>query len=364
MNQSLFILLKKISRSACRKVKLFIIIALSGIANLSFAGEPTVLIFIVDGLQRDAAEAAAANGAENIKFLIGNGVTVREAYCTSPAPRMFLPDGSLPWGTSSSPNVAMHTGTHVFESRMMDDIFLSARRAKIKSVFAGGAENYVEFTTPDFCYAGSLTDSAVVQYGMNHFTKDNTRLIRLHLQQIRDSWTGPEEKLNPGSGYQHAILRADALLGKLILMFKNAGVWNDTYIVLAGDHGMGITKESEHPPSVPSSWSTFMNFYGPGIKKGKSIPYAETPDIAIMVNHFLRLEPLKGHTDPKVKIEPKGTTGTFLCNIFEGNPDEITHPKYIKRYLESKNWEPSDDYSEYRLAMLSYIRESLVPASH
>lgn len=109
-------------------VKLLLVMGLLSASTLIFAGEPVVLVFIIDGLQSDAAEVAAANGAKNLKFLIENGVIVREAYCTSPAPRMYLPDGSLPWGTSSSPNVAIHTGTHVFESREMDDIFLSARR--------------------------------------------------------------------------------------------------------------------------------------------------------------------------------------------------------------------------------------------
>jgi len=336
--------------------------ALITASSSAFAGEPVVLVYIIDGLQRDAAEVAAANGAVNLKFLIDNGVSVREAYCTSPAPRMFLPDGSLPWGTSSSPNVAMHTGTHVFESRQMDDIFLSARRAGIKSVFAGGAINYEEFTTPDFTYAGSLTDSAVVQYGIDHFKNDGTRLIRLHLQRIRDSWSGPEDKLDPESQYQKDILKADALLGKIIRVLKDGNAWSDTYIIIAGDHGMGITKESEHPPSVFSSWLTFMNFYGPGIKKGKTIPYAETPDIALIVNQFLKLSPLQGHIDKKISIEPMGTTGTLLSNIFEGNLEEIVHPQIIRKYLESKNLKPSDDYSEYRMSMLNYIKK-LAPES-
>jgi hypothetical protein len=339
------------------KVKMIIVMILMSSSALTFAGDPVILVFIIDGLQRDAAEVAAANGAKNLKFLMENGVTVREAYCTSPAPRMYLPDGSLPWGTSSSPNVAMHTGTHVFESRNMDDIFLSARRAKIKSVFAGGAINYEEFTTPDFCLAGSYTDSAVVQYGIDHFKKDRTRLIRLHLQQIRDSWKGPDDKLRPGSPYQKALMIADDLLGKIIQLFKDENVWEDVFIIVAGDHGMGITSESEHPPSVPSSWSPFMNFYGPGIKKGKSIPYAETPDLALMINHFLKLKPLQGHTDQAVTINPKGTTGTFLSNIFEGNPEQISHPGMIRRYLEMKHWKPSDDFLEYRLFMLTYIKD-------
>jgi hypothetical protein len=339
------------------KVKLWMAMSLLTSSSLIFAGQPVVLVFIIDGLQRDAAEVAAVNGARNLKFLMDNGVKVLEAYSTSPAPRMFLPDGSLPWGTSSSPNVAMHTGTHVFESRKMDDIFLSARNAGIKSVFAGGAINYAEFTTPDFTLAGQYSDLRVVQFGMDHFQKDGTRLIRLHLQQIRDSWKGPEEKLKPGSLYQRAILHADSLLGRFIEEFKSEKAWDDVFIIVAGDHGMGITSESEHPPSIISSWMPFMCFYGPGIKKGRTIPYAETPDIAIMVNHFLNLSPLKGHTDPNIKLKHKGPTGTLLTNIFEGNPDDIKHPGFILRYLKSRNLKPSDDYSEYRLAMLSYIKE-------
>ena len=333
------------------------ILFLIGIQSLSFAGETTVLVFIIDGLQSDAAKVAANNGAENFKFLMENGVCVEEAYCTSPAPRMYLPDGSLPWGTTSSPNVSIHTGTHVFESRQMDDIFLSARRANIKSVFAGGAGNYKEFTTPDYSYSGRLADSVVVQHGIDHFKNDGVRLIRLHLQRIRDNWSGPADKVNPNSKYQQDIQKVDILLGKLIQTLKSEGVWDSTYIITAADHGMGISERSNHPPSVSSSWSIFMNFYGPGIKKGISIPYAETPDLAIMINHFFNLEPLQGHTDPAVTIEPEGTTGTFLSNIFEGNPTELKHPKFIRRYLESKNWQPSDNYEEYHTAMVSYIKE-------
>lgn len=327
-----------------------------GITGLSFA-ETTVLVFIVDGLQRDAVKVAAANGAVNLKFLMDNGVGVEEVYSTSPAPRLYLPDGSLPWGTTTSGNVAIHTGTHVFESRQMDDIFLSARRAHIKSVFAGGAENYREFTTPDFCYFGGLADSVVVRHGIDHFKNDGVRLIRLHLQQIRESWTGPVDKVIPGSKYQQALLEVDGLLGKLLQTFKSAGVWDSTYVIIGADHGMGNSERSSHPPSVRFSWMPVMIFYGPGIKKGATIPYAETPDIAIMVNSFFHLPPLRGHTDPAVTIEPKGTTGTFLSNIFEGNPREINHPKLIRRYLESKNWTPSDDYLEYREAMIGLIKE-------
>ena len=340
-----------------RKFLLLIILFLLTMQNLCFA-QTYVLVFIVDGLQSDAARVAANNGADNFKYFIENGVTVKEVYCSCPAPYLRLPDGSLPWGTTSPPNVAIHTGTHVFESRQMDDIFLSTRRAGIKSVFAGGAENYKEFNTADFCYYSNKSpDSVLVQFALDHFFKDNVRLIRLHIQRIRNYWTGPKDKIIPGSKYQNYLLYVDSLLGKLVQSFKEKNVWDSTYVIVSADHGMGISEKSEHPASDSSSWSVFMNFYGPGIKKGKTIPYAETPDLAIMINHLLGLTPLRGHTDPEVKIKPKGTTGTFLSNIIYGNPNEIKHPHFIKRYLESVNWKPSKEYAEYRKAMLNYIKE-------
>jgi len=343
--------------NARRIVCVCCLILVAAFNGFAFASKPVVLMFIIDGLQSDAAKVAIDHGATNLKYLYDNGVWVEEAYCVSPSPYLRLPDGSLPWGTSSPPNVAMHTGTHVFESRKMDDIFLAARRSGIKSVFAGGALNYKEFNTADYCYYSNTDpDSVMVQHAIDHFKRDGVRLIRLHMQRIRNYWKGPEEKLKPNSDYQHYLLSVDSLLGKLIAVFKSAGVWDSTYVVIAGDHGMGMTNKSEHPASVLSSWKPYMNFYGPDIKRGESIPYAESPDIAILVDHFLRLTPLEGHTDPAVTIEPKGTTGKFLGNIFIGHPRELKHPMLIKQYLESTGWKPSGEYGEYRLAMLSLIK--------
>ncbi len=341
-----------------KKIIFIFFLSAAAFQNYPSASKRTLLLFVIDGLQRDAVEVAINNGANNLKYLHDNGVWVEESYCVSPSPYLRLPDGSLPWGTSSPPNVAMHTGTHVFESRQMDDIFLAARRSGIKSIFAGGAENYKEFNTPDFSYVSNTDpDSVMVQHGIDHFKNDDVRLIRLHMQRIRNHWTGPEDKLKPGSDYQNYIVYLDHLLGKLIDTFKSAGVWDSTYIIVAGDHGMGMTKKSEHPASTVSSWKPYMNFYGPGIKKGKSIPYAESPDIAIMIDYLLKLTPLKGYTDPKVNIEPKGTTGTLLTNIFVGNSRELNHPMLIKKYLESTNWHPSDEYGDYRLAMIKLLKE-------
>ena len=156
---------------------------------------PVVVQFMIDGIDSNTVRTAVASGATTLGALLKEGVTVDTYYCTSPAPRLQLPDGSTPWGGSTSSNVAMHTGTHLFESRNIDDIFLSARRAGIVSVFAGGSRNYAIFKDATHLYYGGdeLTDEIVVDRGLQHLTKDNARLLRLHLQHIRNAWRGPSD---------------------------------------------------------------------------------------------------------------------------------------------------------------------------
>jgi hypothetical protein len=318
---------------------------------------PVVVQFMVDGIDHNSVRTAIASGATTLASLLKQGVTAETYYCTSPAPRLDLPDGSRPWGGSTSSNVAMHTGTHLFESYNIDDIFLSARRGGIKSVFAGGSNNYAIFKNADFLYYGGneLTDEMVVDHGLRHLTKDNARLLRLHLQHIRNAWRGPGDTTNPKSEYiQYFVKTVDPQLARLIAGLKTAGVWDRTYIIFGSDHGMGQTSQSGHPQSVLSSWRTFMAFYGPGVKRGATIPYAEGPDVAVMTNHFLGLPPLRGHLDPNVPANLGRVSGVFLENVLEGGPADVKHPRYIERYLKS-DMPRGDAYVDYRNAMIKLM---------
>jgi hypothetical protein len=318
---------------------------------------PVVVQFMVDGIDHNSVRTATANGATTLASLLEQGVTVDTYYCTSPAPRLDLPDGSRPWGGSTSSNVAMHTGTHLFESYDIDDIFLSAKRAGIVSMFAGGSNNYAIFKNATHLYYGGneLTDAMVVDYGLQHLNKDNARLLRLHLQHIRNAWQGPGDTTNPKSGHiQYFVKTVDPLLAKLIAGLKSAGVWDRTYIIFGSDHGMGQTSQSGHPQSVLSSWRTFMAFYGPGVKRGATIPYAEGPDVAVMTNYFLGLPPLRGHLDKKVPANLGRVTGLVLENALEGGPADIKHPRLIERYLKS-NMPRGDQYVDYRAAMIKLL---------
>ena len=130
-----------------------------------------------------------------------------------------------------------------------------------------------------------------------------------------------------------------------------------TYVILSSDHGMGQTASSDHPPSALSSWKNVMYFYGPGVKKGATIPYAETPDAAVLAAHLLKLAPLQGHTDPAVTLTLKGATGTLLSNIFEGEPAELSHPRYLEKYLNTGTYTGSGtEYADYHRGMLEFLQ--------
>ncbi len=319
--------------------------------------DATVVLFLIDGLQTAAIQTGIANGATNIKFLIDNGVTAEATYTTSPAAKAQLPDASLPWGGATSGNIAAHTGCHLFESNQMDDIFSEAKAKGIKSVFSGGDANYSVFTTADFHYSGMLSDAEVVQHAVDHLATDHVRFIRLHLQRIRDFWNGPTGETTATSPYIKHLIEADGLLGTLRKALEQQGVWNHTYIILSSDHGMGNNAASEHPPNVLSSWKNVLAVYGPGVKKGATIPYAETPDIPILAAHLLKLAPLKGHTDPAVTLTHKGATGTLLTNVFEGTPAELAHPRYIEKYLNTGTYTGAGaGYADYRLGMLKLLQ--------
>lgn len=317
--------------------------------------QPIVVQFIIDGLMKDAAETAVVAGAEHLKYFSESGVVVEDAYSNSPMGRVKLPDGTEPWGGASPPNIGMHTGTHVFENQDLDDIFLSARRNGIKSVYVGGHTLYDIFKTPDVYYAEIMPDEKVIALGIKHIKEDGARLVRLHLQEIRSYWKGPQDKTNPDSAYIKSILNADAQLGKLISFLKDENLWKNAFFIISADHGMGTLTKSNHLPEQLSSWQIYMNFYGPGVKKGTTIPYAESPDVAIMTNYFMGLPNLKGYTSKVSTLKELGTTGTFLKNILEGNPDDISHPKWIKMYLDDNAGSPANDYLHYREAMLKFI---------
>jgi hypothetical protein len=323
----------------------------------------TAVIFFIDGLTPQAVDTALGTGmATNIKFVLDNGVRVQLSHAGTPTARVVLPDGSTPNGGSTAGNRICHTGTHLIEADHagLDDIFKEATAAGMKSMLVADDPNYAVFTTPTVheiitTPPGGTADDQVISRAIALYQMNKPRVIRIHLQHIRTAWVGPDGLTNASSPYIQYLLADDKRMGLFIQALKDGGAWDNTYFVLGSDHGMGITTASAHPANERPSWNNFMAFYGPGIKKGATIPYAENPDIAVTLEKLLGLPPLKGHT-ANVTIAVKGPTGQFLSNIFVGAPADLTppHPKYMEQFLMTTPM-LVDDYMQYRDGMISLI---------
>jgi hypothetical protein len=323
----------------------------------------TAVIFFIDGLTNQAVDTALGTGmATNIKFILDNGVRVQLAHAGTPTARVVLPDGTMPNGGSTAGNRICHTGTHLIEANHdgLDDIFKEATAAGMKSMLVADDANYSVFTTPTVheiitTPAGGTADDQVIARAIALYQMNKPRVIRIHLQHIRTAWVGPAGLTNASSPYIQYLLADDKRMGNFIQALKDGGAWDNTFFVLGSDHGMGTTSASAHPANEAPSWNNFMAFYGPGIKKGATIPYAENPDIAVTLEKLIGLPPLKGHT-AAVTIAVKGPTGQFLSNILEGAPADLTppHPKYIEQFLMTTPM-LQDDYLQYRDGMIRLI---------
>jgi hypothetical protein len=317
----------------------------------------TVVILIIDGLPYQAVQTAVASGATNIKFLLDNGVRAELSHSSSPAVSVQLPDGTRPNGSATSGNTTVHTGTHLIDapSAGMDDIFKATTAAGIKSIFVGNDPNYSIYTTATY-HSIVTTDDAVMSYAIMQLKTNHVRLLRIHFQRIRDFWSGPAGMTDASSTYILHLLENDQHIGTLFQALKDEGVWDSTFFVLGSDHGMGSTTASAHVPSQPSSWNNLLVFYGPGLKKGATIPYAELMDVPVTAMRFFGLPPLKGHTAASVMLAQKGATGTFLSNLYAGTPADLpTHPRYVDQYLKT-SFPTTDDFAPYRDGMIRLIR--------
>jgi hypothetical protein len=324
----------------------------------------TGVIFFIDGLTPQAVDTALGTGmATNIKFLIDNGVRVTLSHSPTPTARVSLPGGGMPNGGATAGNRTVHTGTHLIEADHagLDDIFKEATAAGLSSELVVDDPNYSIFTTPTVheiitTPAGGAADDQVISRAITLYKMNKPRLIRIHLQHIRTAWTGPAGLTDASSAYIRYLLDDDKRLGMFIQALKDGGVWDNTFFVLSSDHGMGTTSASAHSAAQLPSWNNFMCFYGPGLKKGATIPYAETPDIPVTLTRLMGLPALKGHTAASVTIAVKGPTGQYLSNLLAGAPADLNppHPKYIEQFLMSTPM-LVDDYMQYRDGMIRLI---------
>ena len=265
-----------------------------GVMSLVKAQNPDrVILFMIDGMNwknPDTLNMPVFNS------LIKEGTYIQKSYVIIPH-HPTVGDYSK-FNSCSFPNPMLHEGTIFIkpENRFLQEVIspkyqtaFIVNTAAYKSVGRG-------FTTS--IMDPSLSDDQVVSQAIELLKRQDPRFMRIHLQTPGDIGTNislaePEVSYSrnifgKNSPYVAAIENADKLLGQFVAYLKKSGKWEHTVLIVTSDHGQ--SKIGWHPLFDEDSWVTPLIFVGPGIAKGRRLPYFEHTDIAPTITWLLRVE--------------------------------------------------------------------------
>jgi predicted AlkP superfamily pyrophosphatase or phosphodiesterase len=309
------------------KAIVFSILLLMGVTDASFPQPPQrVILFMIDGFHWQAPSLLSM---PVFNSLIKEGTYIEKSCMILPH-HPTVGDYSK-YNSCSFPNPMLQAGT-VFirpENKYIQEIFTGKQTAIVvntaayRSVARG-------FTTQ--IMDPSLTDRQVVAQAMALLKQQDPVFMRIHLQTPGELGTFISLKTTPdqpyyrnifgnGSPYVKAIEEADQLLGQFISFLKNEGKWEGTVLIVTSDHGQ--SRIGWHPLFDEESWVTPLVFVGPGIARGRVLPYFEHTDLAPTIAWLL------GSEAPN----KDGGAGTAVNEIMDNTDIKDYHPKMYIRTL-------------------------------
>ena len=305
-------------------VLLFILVCSISNANTTKnveAPERTIL-FIIDGMTPGLHQRINLPGFKN---LMKDGVLYKEVYLPLPA----HPDSSAvyPW-TCSIPNPVLMSGTVFIGQKGIKQNLIQHSFTEHPTAFAVNAWPYAAISHGFTIYKDYsngifekvFQDELSVEGAKKIIKKHNPEFIRIHCQGPGSAGHKSHREQNmpytgniwyPGSPYIKQNQKVDQLLADFVHWLKSENFWNNTILIVMGDHGQA--KEGGHPPYEHNSYTTQMLIAGKNIKRGITYPYAEIIDVAPTISWLHRLSP------------PKFSDGRILKEIIEGyeKPNDI-----------------------------------------
>lgn len=237
-----------------------------------------VVLVIVDGLHMDAPERLEL---DTFAELAAGGTRVRKVV------------GIVPYHPTYGEYASIHTSSYPNPMMMAGTIFLRANQPMLQhsfdiSAFVANSRSYQSITDGyEFTVQKTETDEYAVDRALELLSSHDIDFLRLHLQ---NTGNGGSETLEapPDAPYRHDIWHkdspyvakareADRQVGRLIDGLEHMGKWEDTLFVLTSDHGQ--TRSGWHPTLPEESWMFPAVFYGPGIRKGQTIEWADQTDL-------------------------------------------------------------------------------------
>lgn len=297
-----------------------------------------IIFFHIDGLHYQAPERLKLT---NYQSLVRQGTSVREAYILLPWHQ--TENGYRSLSLTSPPNPTTMAGSIFldpwWEERYIQQAFYPQQlTAHIANSTAYSSLN------PGFNFVKleRTNDRSSVRFAIDLLRQFDIRFMRLVLQDTgsasqdvadgrlkNEPWA--ENIWATGSPYIKAAQNADRLLGEFIRELKRMGKWEDTLLVLLTD---GQASTGWHPIQNEQSWRIPLAFVGPGVARGKTVPYAESIDIVPTVLNLMGMPPT--NTD--------GGSGRILEEIkaSSNNTPQVPHRllelnRQIKAHLRLKS---------------------------
>lgn len=289
-----------------------------------------VIVFIIDGLHWKAPQVAAMPAF--------NRLATEGTYV--PCSHMILPHhptvgeyGRL--HSSSFPNPVLQEGTLFIGpgNRMLQDVFTPQTTAFVTNTKAYlSVSRGFSVNIHDPC----LTDRQVLEQSLALLQEQDIRYCRIHLQTPGNegrylsnaSLDKPYYRniFGEGSPYVQAIEEADRLLQQLVADLHRTGKLSSTLLVVTSDHGQ--SEQGWHPIIDPDSTMTPLVFYGPGIAKGRVLPYFEHTDLSPTIAGIMGLE----------KPNRNGGAGSYIKEVLANVPgDSFSHHRYIETINKQLN---------------------------
>lgn len=266
------------------KIIIAIVIQMSGFTILhAFERPDRVILFMIDGLHWECPQKL---NMPVLNSLIKEGTYVQRSYVIIPH-HPTIGDYSK-FNSCSFPNPMLHCGT-VFirpENKMIQEMFSSKKQTALIVSVTDYRTVSRGFTTS--IMDPTLNDNQVVEQSMALLKNQNPVFTRIHLQstgtqgRVGVYGSTPDKPyyrniFGQGSPYVSSVEHADKLLGEFIGFLKKSGKWEHTILIVTSDHGQ--SKIGWHPLFDEDSWMTSFVIVGPGIAKGRELPYFEHIDI-------------------------------------------------------------------------------------
>lgn len=253
-------------------------------ATPALAQPARAILLKIDGLHPAAIDRF---GLANIQALRERGTYAEEGVMLFPAHPTVGAYGE--WHTTSFPNVSALAGTAFLDRRptFLQHVF----RSRGKTLHAAGSASYRSLND-GFHYAmtaSGVPDAQVIDFVVATFeAAGDVVFSRIMLQQTGnagrvqsgknlsdDPWA--QNILHPDSPYGGALREADRQIGRLTAFLDARDQLDDTLFVVMGD---GQSPGGWHLTLDEQAALTPIIFAGPGIAPGRSIPYAESIDVA------------------------------------------------------------------------------------